>query len=60
MYSRNSVNFLLYLIKEGKMQLNQQDEISREAVVTHGGEGANARVRGFFKLAALAAKLPDE
>jgi NAD(P) transhydrogenase subunit alpha len=43
-------------VKEGKLQLNLQDEIIRETVVTHAGEIVNARVRDFFKLPALAAQ----
>jgi hypothetical protein len=40
--------------KDGKLQLNMQDEIIRETMVTRGGEIVNARVREFFKLPALA------
>ncbi len=42
-------------MKDGKLQLNLQDEIIRETMVTRGGEIVNARVREFFKLPALAA-----
>ena len=51
-YHRISV----YLVKEGKLQLNLQDEIIRETLVTRGGEMVNARVREFFTLPALAAQ----
>ena len=54
MYARNVTTFLLYLVKDGKLQLNTQDEIIRETMVTQGGEVVNARVREFFKLPALA------
>jgi NAD(P) transhydrogenase subunit alpha len=54
MYARNVTTFLLYLVKDGKLQLNMQDEIIRETMVTHGGEVVNTRVRDFFKLPALA------
>jgi NAD(P) transhydrogenase subunit alpha len=50
MYSRNVANFLIYQVKDGKLQHNLQDEIIRETMVTHGGEIVNARVREFFKL----------
>jgi H+-translocating NAD(P) transhydrogenase subunit alpha len=53
MYSRNLATFLAYIVKEGKLQLNPQDEIIRETMVTQGGEIVNARVREFFKLPAL-------
>jgi len=54
MYARNVTTFLAYIVKEGKLQLNLQDEIIRETMVTRGGEVVNARVREFFKLPALA------
>jgi NAD(P) transhydrogenase subunit alpha len=54
MYARNVTSFLLYMVKEGKLQLNLQDEIIRETMITHGGEVVNARVREFFKMPALA------
>jgi NAD(P) transhydrogenase subunit alpha len=54
MYARNISTFLVYMMKDGKLQLNQQDEIIRETMVTHGGEIVNTRVRDFFKLPALA------
>jgi NAD(P) transhydrogenase subunit alpha len=53
MYARNLTTFLLYMVKEGKLQLNLQDEIIRETMITHGGEVVNARVRDFFKMPAL-------
>ncbi len=53
MYARNVTTFLAYMMKEGKLQLNTQDEIIRETMVTRGGEIVNARVREFFKLPAL-------
>ena len=53
MYARNVTTFLTYMVKEGKLQLNPQDEIMRETLVTNGGEIVNARVREFFKLPAL-------
>jgi H+-translocating NAD(P) transhydrogenase subunit alpha len=54
MYSRNVANFLIYQVKDGKLQHNLQDEIIRETMVTRDGEIVNARVREFFKLPALA------
>jgi H+-translocating NAD(P) transhydrogenase subunit alpha len=55
MYARNLTTFLTYTVKEGKLQLNMEDDIVRETMVTRGGEIVNARVREFFKLPALAA-----
>jgi len=53
MYARNLTAFLLHLIKDQKLQLNLNDEIVRETLVTHGGEVVNTRVREFFSMAAL-------
>jgi NAD(P) transhydrogenase subunit alpha len=55
MYARNLTTFLTYMVKEGKLQLNLQDEIIRETLVTRGGEVVNTRVREFYKLPALTA-----
>jgi NAD(P) transhydrogenase subunit alpha len=54
MYARNLTTFLLYMVKDGKLNLNLQDEIIRETMITSGGGIVNARVRDFFKMAALA------
>ena len=53
MYARNLTTFLTYMVKDGKPQLNMQDEIIRETMVTSGGEIINKRVREFFKLPTL-------
>ena len=53
MYARNVTSFLLHLTKEGNLQLNLQDEIMRETLLTHEGEIVNARVREFFALPTL-------
>jgi len=57
MYARNLSAFLLHLVKEGRVQLNMNDEIIRETLVTQGGAVVNARVREFFGLPTLAAKV---
>jgi len=56
MYARNVSAFLLHLVKDGKLQLNMDDEIIRETMLTRGGEVVNARVREFFGLPALPAE----
>jgi NAD(P) transhydrogenase subunit alpha len=53
LYARNVTAFLLHLVKDGKLQLNMDDEIIRETMLTRGGEVVNARVREFFSLPAL-------
>jgi H+-translocating NAD(P) transhydrogenase subunit alpha len=57
LYARNLSAFLQHLVKEGKLQLDMNDEITRETMVTRDGEIVNARVREFFGLPALAAKV---
>ncbi len=54
MYARNLTAFLLHLVKKGQVDLNLQDEIIRETLLTRGGEIVNARVRELFALPALA------
>ncbi len=48
MYARNVTAFLLHLVKEGKLQLNVEDEIIRETLLTREGEVVNQRVKEFF------------
>src|SRR5712671_1084828 len=59
MYARNVTAFLLHLVKEGKLQLNMDDEIIRETMLTRGGEVVNARVREFFSLPPLPAEVKE-
>jgi proton-translocating NAD(P)+ transhydrogenase subunit alpha len=54
MYARNVTSFLLYMVKDGKLQLNLDDEIIKSTLVTQGGEVVNNRVREFFSLPVLA------
>ena len=56
MYARNVVSFLTLLAKGGKLNLNMQDDIIRDTLITQGGELVNARVREFWSLPALAAR----
>ncbi|MGH9741613.1 MAG: Re/Si-specific NAD(P)(+) transhydrogenase subunit alpha [Candidatus Acidiferrum sp.] len=56
MYAKNIATFLLHLVKDGKLQLNPQDEIVRDTLLTQGGDIVNARLREIYKLPALAAK----
>jgi NAD(P) transhydrogenase subunit alpha len=53
MYARNITAFLTHLIKDQKLNLDLQDEIVRETLLTHGGEIVNARAREFYALPAL-------
>ena len=50
MYARNVCTFLVHLFKGGKPELNLEDEITRETLITRGGEIVHGRVREFFSL----------
>src|SRR5437588_6730024 len=54
MYARNVAAFLLNLVKDGKVQFNEADEIHRETLLTRDGEIVNARVREFLGMAGRA------
>ncbi len=45
MYAKNIATFLKYLVKDGALNLNRDDEIVRETLVTHAGEIVHDRVR---------------
>jgi len=45
MYAKNVATFLKYLIQDGKLALDRQDEIVAETLVTLGGEVVHGRVR---------------
>ncbi|MGH9715335.1 MAG: Re/Si-specific NAD(P)(+) transhydrogenase subunit alpha [Candidatus Acidiferrales bacterium] len=52
MYARNVTAFLLHIVKQSKLELDPEDEIARETLVTRGGEIVQSRVREFFSLPA--------
>lgn len=56
MYSRNMTAFLLHLFKDGKTDLDLEDEITRETLVTRGGEVVHDRVREFYSLPSRSAQ----
>jgi len=56
MYAKNITAFLTYMVKDGKLQLNLEDEIIQSTLVTHGEEVVNPRVREFFSLPPLVAE----
>ncbi|MBI4587328.1 MAG: Re/Si-specific NAD(P)(+) transhydrogenase subunit alpha [Candidatus Rokubacteria bacterium] len=51
MYARTLTAFFLHLLKDGKIRVDLEDEITRETLLTRGGEVVHPRVRD-----ALAAK----
>lgn len=50
MYAKNLTAFLTHLVKDGKVQLNLDDEITRDTLVTREGQIVNAMVQQFFSL----------
>ena len=56
MYARNVTAFLLHLVKDRTLQLNIEDQIVRDTLMTRAGEIVNARLREFYALPALSAQ----
>lgn len=52
MYAKNVTTFFLHLVRGGKLQLDLDDEITRETLVTRGGEVVHPRVREALGLVA--------
>jgi H+-translocating NAD(P) transhydrogenase subunit alpha len=50
MFSHNVTKFLTNLIKKGELNLNLEDEIIRECMMTRDGNVASSRVRGLLGL----------
>ena len=53
MLSHNVTKFLLNLAKDGKVELNRDDEIIRDTLIAHGGEVVHHRIRELLNLPAL-------
>ncbi len=45
MYAKNITTFLKSIVKEGKIELNMEDEVVTGSMVTHNGEVCNSRVK---------------
>jgi NAD(P) transhydrogenase subunit alpha len=54
MYAKNIATFLKYLVKDGKLVLNREDEIVRETLVTQAGAVVHPKVRELLGLTANA------
>jgi len=54
MYGSNVASFLKLMVKNGELNLNRDDEIIRETLVTHQGEVVNPRVSELLGLASAA------
>ncbi|MFI5237511.1 MAG: Re/Si-specific NAD(P)(+) transhydrogenase subunit alpha [Ignavibacteriales bacterium] len=49
MYSKNLLNLITYIAKEGKIELNLENEIVKGALITYNGEVVHQRVKEFLK-----------
>jgi NAD(P) transhydrogenase subunit alpha len=52
MYARNVVTFIQNMVKDGEINIDMEDEIIRESLVTSGGDVVNPRVREILGMAA--------
>jgi len=50
MYAKNVTTFLASIVKEGKLELNMEDEVVRDTLVTRGKEVVQPRVRELLGL----------
>lgn len=55
LYARNIATFLRYLIKDGQLKLDREDEIVRETLVTFDGDVVHPRVRELVGLSVVQA-----
>lgn len=55
MYAKNVATFLLHLVKKGEIQLDMNDEITKETMMTRNGEVVQPRIREVLGLPAQSA-----
>lgn len=60
MYSNNVTKFLGNLVKDGEVQMNLDDEIIRDTLITNDGDVANSRLREMLGLGELKAPEPKD
>lgn len=60
MYARNITTFLMHLVKDGKLELDLEDEITRETLLTRGGEVVHPRVRDLLGLPVDKPRIEEE
>jgi NAD(P) transhydrogenase subunit alpha len=60
MYARNIATFIQHLVKPGGPELKLDDEITRETLLTRGGEVVHPRVREALKLPPLQTPAPGK
>jgi NAD(P) transhydrogenase subunit alpha len=58
LYARNVANFVVNMTKKGELQLDADDEIVRDSMLTRGGEVVHPRVREALGLAPLPVPQP--
>jgi NAD(P) transhydrogenase subunit alpha len=58
LYARNVANFVVNMVKKGELQLDADDEIVRDSMLTRGGEIVAPRVREALSLPPLPAPQP--
>ena len=51
LYARNLANFVVNLAADGALQLDKDDEIVRDSMITRGGDVVHPRVREALGLA---------
>jgi NAD(P) transhydrogenase subunit alpha len=49
MYSKNILNLLIHISKEGKVELNMEDEIVKGSLITYNGEVVHPRIKELLK-----------
>ncbi|MCZ6492524.1 MAG: NAD(P)(+) transhydrogenase (Re/Si-specific) subunit alpha, partial [Planctomycetota bacterium] len=55
MYAKNITSFLLHLVKDGRLVVDMEDEITEQTLLTRGGEIVHQRVRKLLDLDASTA-----
>jgi NAD(P) transhydrogenase subunit alpha len=60
MYARNAAAFLLNLVKDGELQLNLEDQIIRDTLLTYKGEVASPVVRQSLGLPVLTTPIREQ
>ena len=60
LYAKNITNLLNYLVVDGRLKLDFDDEITRSCCVTHAGKVVNERVRQMIEAAAAAQAMLTE
>jgi NAD(P) transhydrogenase subunit alpha len=58
LYARNVANFVVNMVRKGELQLDADDEIVRDSMLTRGGEIVHPRVREALSLPPLPAPQP--